>query len=90
MSNNKISAGTIARTACLILALINMILEFSGKKLIPISDDQVYELVSLIFTIVTSIVGFWKNNSFTEEAIIADELMHELKATNKDGDGNDG
>lgn len=90
MSNNKISAGTIARTACLILALINMILEFSGKKLIPISDDQVYELVSLIFTIVTSIVGFWKNNSFTEEAIIADELMHELKATNKDGDGSDG
>lgn len=90
MSNNKISAGTIARTVCLILALINMILEFSGKKLIPISDDQVYELVSLIFTIVTSIVGFWKNNSFTEEAIIADELMHELKANNKDGGGNDG
>lgn len=90
MSNNKISAGTIARTVCLILALINMILEFSGKKLIPISDDQVYELVSLVFTIITSIVGFWKNNSFTEEAIIADELMHELKATNKDGDGNNG
>lgn len=90
MSNNKISAGTIARTVCLILALINMILEFSGKKLIPINDDQVYEAISLIFTIVTSIVGFWKNNSFTEEAIIADELMHELKATNKDGDGNDG
>lgn len=87
--SNKISAGTIARTVCLILALINMILEFSGKKLIPISDDQVYELVSLIFTIVTSIVGFWKNNSFTEEAIIADELMHELKA-NKDGDDSDG
>ena len=87
--SNKISAGTIARTVCLILALINMILEFSGQKLIPISDDQVYELVSLIFTIATSIVGFWKNNSFTEEAIIADELMHELKA-NKDGDDSDG
>lgn len=89
MSNNKISAGTIARTVCLILALINMILEFSGKKLIPISDDQVYEVISLVFTIVTSVVGFWKNNSFTEEAIIADELMHELKA-NKDGDDSDG
>lgn len=87
--SNKISAGTIARTVCLILALINMILEFSGKKLIPISDDQVYEVISLVFTIVTSIVGFWKNNSFTEEAIIADELMRELKA-NKDGDDSDG
>lgn len=83
----KVSAGTIIRTICLVLALTNMVLESCGKKIIPISDDQVSEVVTLIFTIVTSIVGFWKNNSFTEEAIIADDLMHELKEANaKDGE----
>lgn len=47
--------------------------------MLPISDEQISELVTLIFTIVTSIVGFWKNNSFTEEAIIADGIMHDMK-----------
>lgn len=83
----KVSAGTIIRTICLVLALTNMVLESCDKKIIPISDDQVSEVVTLIFTIVTSCVGFWKNNSFTEEAIIADDLMHELKEANaKDGE----
>lgn len=82
---NKISAGTIIRTICLILALVNLTLETFGKNVIPISDEQVSELVTLIFTIVTSLVAFWKNNSFTKEAIIADDIMHEMKNADKDG-----
>ena len=34
--NNKISAGTIARTACLLLALTNQILSACGKPVLPI------------------------------------------------------
>lgn len=75
----KISAGTIIRTLCLILALTNLVLESCGKKILPISDEQISELVTLVFTIATSVVGFWKNNSFTEEAIIADGIMHDMK-----------
>ena len=75
----KISTGTIIRTLCLILALTNLVLESCGKKILPISDEQISELVTLVFTIVTSVVGFWKNNSFTEEAIIADGIMHDMK-----------
>ena len=75
----KISAGTIIRTLCLILALTNLTLESCGKKILPISDEQISEVVTLVFTIVTSVVGFWKNNSFTEEAIIADGIMHDMK-----------
>lgn len=82
---NKISVGTIIRTVCLLLALVNLTLETFGKSVIPISDEQVSELVTLIFTIVTSLVAFWKNNSFTKEAIIADDIMYEMKNANKDG-----
>lgn len=79
----QISVGTIIRTVCLILALVNLTLETFGKSVIPISDEQVSELITLIFTIVTSITAFWKNNSFTQEAIIADGLMHDMKSTKK-------
>ena len=75
----KISVGTVIRTVCLILALVNLTLETFGKRIIPISDEQVSELITLIFTIVTSVTAFWKNNSFTQEAIIADGLMKDMK-----------
>lgn len=83
MKKEKITAGTIIRALCLILALVNLTLETMGKKIIPVTDDQISELVTLVITIVTSIIGFWKNNSFTQEAIIADGIMHELKAIAK-------
>lgn len=82
---NKISVGTIIRTVCLLLALVNLTLETFGKSVIPISDEQISELITLIFTIITSVTAFWKNNSFTQEAIIADDIMHEMKNANKDG-----
>ena len=79
----KISVGTVIRTVCLLLALVNLTLETFGKSIIPISDEQVSELITLIFTIVTSVISFWKNNSFTQEAIIADGLMKDMKNTKK-------
>lgn len=82
---NKISVGTIIRTVCLLLALVNLTLETFGKSVIPISDEQISELITLIFTIITSVSAFWKNNSFTQEAIIADNFMHEMKNVGKDG-----
>ena len=75
----KISKGTIIRTICLILALVNLTLETFGKRIIPITDDQISELITLIFTIITSLTAFWKNNSFTKEAIIADGILHDMK-----------
>lgn len=75
----KISKGTIIRTVCLLLALINITLETFGKRVIPIDDEQVSEVISVIFTIVTSLTAAWKNNSFTEEAIKADEYLKELR-----------
>lgn len=83
MKKEKITAGTIIRALCLILALTNLTLETMGKKIIPVTDDQISELVTLVITIATSLVGFWKNNSFTQEAIIADGIMHKLKAIAK-------
>ena len=76
---NNITAGTIARTIVLILALANQVLAMCGKQVLNIADDDIYQIVSIVFTIGASAVAWWKNNSFTQEAIKADEVMTELK-----------
>ncbi len=80
----KASAGTITRTIVLALALINQLLMVFGYNVIDISDETINTLISTIFTIIAALVAFWKNNSFTAEAIEADEVMKELKANSKE------
>lgn len=75
----NITAGTAARTFCLALALINQVLTVLGYNIIDVSDDTVNTLISTGITIVTAVVSWWKNNSFTKAAIEADGMMKELK-----------
>ena len=71
----NISAGTIARTAVLALALTNQVLSTLGKPVIPIEDSQLEGLVTTAFTVGASLLTWWKNNSFTPAAIKADETL---------------
>ena len=76
----KITSGTIARTVILILALVNQVLTATGHSVINISDENVNTLISTGFTIVSALIAWWKNNSFTQAAIMADEVMKEDKS----------
>ena len=76
----KVSVGTIARTICLVLALINQILTATGHSMINIADDDINTLISTIFTIAAALAAWWKNNSFTKAALKADKVMKEEKA----------
>ena len=80
--NNKmnITSGTIARTIILVLALVNQILTAMGHSVINISDESINTLISTGFTIVTAVIAWWKNNSFTQSALKADKVMRELKS----------
>lgn len=75
--------GTIIRTVCLVLALINQILTATGHSIIPIDDETVTQFISTGATVITAIIAWWKNNSITKEARLADSYMHTLK----NGDG---
>ena len=77
---NKISAGTIARTACLLLALTNQILSACGKPVLPIESATVEQLVTAGITTVTALVAWWQNNSFTAAAIQADKYLENKKS----------
>ena len=81
MTNRKsITAGTIARTICLALALINQVMVMTGHSVIPIEDQAVETLITEVFTVAAAVAAWWKNNSFAQEAIECDELLHEAKA----------
>ena len=78
--NNKISAGTIAHTACLLLALTNQILSACGKPVLPIESATVEQLVTAGITTVAALIAWWKNNSFTTAAIQADKYLEDKKS----------
>jgi SPP1 family holin len=71
--------ATIARTVVLIIALINQVLVMAGYNPLPWADEAVYEGVTAALTVAASLVTWWKNNSFTQAAIEADEKLKELK-----------
>lgn len=80
---NMVKTETIIRTIILILALANNVLAIYGKEKIPITENEVYQLVTQIVTICTALWVWWKNNSFTLPAIKADEYLEKLRKEKK-------
>lgn len=78
-----ISAGTVARTACLLLALTNQLLSALGKPVLLIESETVEQLVTAGITSIAALVAWWKNNSFTTAALEADKTYDRLKAQGK-------
>lgn len=75
----KISKSTLIRTIILALALINQVLAMLGISPLNIADDDISTVISTAWTIIAAVIAWWKNNSFTDAAIKADDFMHELK-----------
>lgn len=75
----KIKASTVARTAVLALALTNQILSVAGKSPLPIDSATLEPWVTTGITTAAAVWAWWKNNSFTPEAIRADELLKQMK-----------
>lgn len=75
----NISKGTIVRTIMLLIVVINLILKHCGVDLINVSESEILTIVEMLIEIAVIVVAFWKNNSFTDKAIKADEFLKNLK-----------
>lgn len=75
----NISKGTIVRTISLLIVLINIVLNKCGIDAINVSESEILSLVEVLIEIAVIAVSFWKNNSFTEKAIKADEFLKTLR-----------
>lgn len=78
-------SGTIIRTLCLALALVNQILSACGCEVLPIGDEMIADLVSAGVTVLTALIAWWKNNSFTEAAKYGDEAMRAMRRVTREG-----
>ena len=59
--------------------MINAILVIIDKPILNISNSQIDTIVTVVLTIIAWVYGFWKNNSFTPEAIKADDYLDLLR-----------
>lgn len=82
----KMDKGTVIRTVLLLLAFANQGLAVFGKEALPLSDDQVSNLIemihyvgSFILTAVVALVAWFKNNYVTAKGQQQKEV---LKANN--------
>ncbi|MBD3861281.1 phage holin [Bacillus altitudinis] len=80
--------GTVIRTVLLFMALINQALILFGKPILPISEDQVTSLAetlylacSMVFTIVTTLVAWFKNNYVTSKGQQQKEVLKQKGLT---------
>ncbi|MBW4850956.1 MAG: phage holin [Bacillaceae bacterium] len=80
--------GTVIRTVLLFIALINQGLIMFGKPILPISEDQVTSLAetlylagSMIFTIVTTLLAWFKNNYVTSKGQQQKEVLKQKGLT---------
>lgn len=73
----------IVRLVVLVILLVNQALIVFGLNPLPFSEEQIYEAVSSVATVVVALWAWWKNNSITKEAQQADEYLQELKERRK-------
>ena len=70
-----VKTSTWIRLIMLVLSLVNLILGAFGIAPITFDENELYAVISVIFAVITGIVTFWKNNSFTSAAQAADEYF---------------
>ena len=84
MDNLKnISIDTIIRTVVLAVTLVNSVLTMLGKNPLPFAQEDLYAVLSSVATVCATLWAWWKNNSFTCNAISADEYLTKLKSSDK-------
>ena len=73
-----IKPETVARTFVLVLALVNQCLSAAGKSPLPINSETLEQFVTAGITTAAALWAWWENNSFTKDAIAADNYLDSL------------
>jgi len=82
----NVEKAVILRTAVLLLALVNTVLQLFGLEVLPFTSEEIESALSVVLIAVASLSTWYKNNSFTEAGRKADEVLREEKAKRKGDD----
>lgn len=75
----EVNRLTIIRTILFFVALFNQALAAKGYSPLPFKEEEMTDIISVAFTVITGLWAWWKNNSFTKEAITADKDLEYYK-----------
>lgn len=74
-----IAPDTIVRTIVMVITLINAIGALLGWNPLQVDQATLYQIVSSIALVLSTVWSWWKNNSFTQPALLADKKLAELR-----------
>ncbi|WP_339215550.1 phage holin [Ornithinibacillus sp. FSL M8-0202] len=69
--------GTVIRTVLLFVALINQLLVIFGKSPLPLDSETLELLISSLFTTVTALNTWFKNNYITKKGLQQRDVLRE-------------
>ena len=72
-------ANLVIRIIVLVAVLVNQFLVATGKNPLPFADETIYELASVVVTVVVTMYNAWKNNNVTAFAQVAQKVLDALK-----------
>lgn len=75
----NIKPHTIVSLIAMVLSYVNMALLYSGKPIINIGTDTLNMIVGMVYTIVVTLYGWYKNQSITEPAQALDKLLYQMR-----------
>ena len=74
-----INAETVTGVLVLLLALINACLKMFGIDMLPIQNEEVSNIVSIVFLIVSALYNTWKNRNLTLASQVAQNITDAIK-----------
>lgn len=72
--------NAIIRLSVLAILLLNQVLVTMGYNPLPFSDEQIYEGVSSVATVIMAVVAAYKDNPVTKEGQLGTAVTRGLKS----------
>ena len=77
----NINVATYVRYGLMLLSAVNTILTHFGKNPITYSEEEIYQVLTDVFTILILIVNTYKDNPTSKESIDCTDLQRAMKAS---------
>lgn len=74
-----LTAEAVTGVLVLLVALINAILQMFGFNTLPIADENISSIVSIVFLIVSALYNTYKNRNISTASQVAQNITDAIK-----------
>lgn len=74
-----ITAEAVTGILILVIALINAVLQMFGYNTLPIEDENISSIVSIVFLIISALYNTYKNRNISTASQVAQNITDAIK-----------